>query len=126
MKKKSGLTICLDMSPAIPCLDNVLESIFWRDRELCGPARDYLLHVKRWGMTSSPCLARDWKSYCSKSGLTQSQYHNMLKRLRKAGLVVKTYNRNTKSHELRLCGDYSKTLGSLIAGWDEFLGPGAD
>lgn len=100
--------------------DELLDRIFWKDPGLAPIAREFLNHVREWGMTGTPYRVDEWDSYCTRKGLTQSRYHNILKRLRKAGLVDKTYNKNRGKHELHLTDKFSESLSRMAGLWDDY------
>jgi hypothetical protein len=99
---------------------DLLEVIFWKEPELAGIALDFLDHIKRWDRKGAAYKVTEWESYCIRKNLSQSSYHNMLKRLRRVGLVKKVYNKNRKVHELKLSQDFSNYLFSLERIWDDF------
>ncbi|MFH1788936.1 MAG: hypothetical protein ABH834_06120 [Candidatus Altiarchaeota archaeon] len=101
-------------------INDVLHALFWKDPELAGKAGDFLEYVKSWSRTETPYRVSQWESYCEKSGLTQSQYHNILRRLRRAGLIDKKYSKQACDHHLFLSGRFSSQLGALASIWDEF------
>jgi len=102
--KKPNLPVKISINPpnAPDDLESLLAAVFWKEPEMAGPAADFLSYLKEWQMTESPYVASGWRPYCRKAGITQSQYSNMLKRLKNAGMLEKTYNKSRGEHELRL------------------------
>jgi len=84
----------------VKSFDDILSTIFWKERELVPIAREFLDYITYWSRTDTPYTVKEWKSYCMKKGISQSSYHNMLKRLKNVGLVEKIYNPARKTHEL--------------------------
>ncbi len=101
-------------------MDELLIQIFWKDPELVPIAKEFLNHVKEWGRSESPYRVDEWQGYCSRKGLTQSRYHNMLKRLKSAGMIEKVYNKNLRKHELYLTDKFSECLSKMARIWDEY------
>ena len=101
-------------------LEELLQSVFWKDPELASYALEFLEYVKSWSRTETPYRVSQWESYCEKSGLTQSQYHNILRRLRRAGFIDKKYSKQAGDHQLFLSGRFSSQLGALARVWDKF------
>jgi len=102
-------------------LDDLLISIFWKKPSLVPVARDFLDYIKEWGRTESPYKVNEWRNYCIRNNLTQSSYHNMLKRLRKAGLIEKIYNKHKKTHELHTSSKFSESLREMANIWDNYI-----
>lgn len=105
-----------------PCRDinDLLHSIFWKNPKLVPVARKFLMHVIEWGRSGSPHKAGEWQSYCNKTNLTQSSYHNMLKRLKRAGMVRKTYNKNLGVHEYHISDGFSSQTDRMMKTWNDF------
>ena len=102
-------------------LEDLLAKIFWKEPELVKTAGDFLEHIKSWGRSETPYSVKEWEAYCTRQGITQSTYHNMLKRLRSAGMLEKTYNRARKTHEIRLVDNFSESLESMASVWNDYL-----
>jgi DNA-binding transcriptional ArsR family regulator len=102
-------------------LGELLEALFWKEPELAEHAESFLSHIKEWQRTDSPYTTDGWDNYCKRTGLSQSQYSNMLKRLRKAGMIEKTYNKTRKRHELKLSGLFSNAAFEMSRVWQDFL-----
>ncbi len=102
-------------------IDKLLSSIFWKKKSLAPKAKDFLTHIKEWSRTDSPYTVDEWENYCIRSNISQSSYHNMLKRLRKAGLVEKKYNEHRKTHELHISDSFSGTLREMARVWDNYI-----
>lgn len=98
----------------------LMETIFWKEPELAKIAVDFLDHIKKWNIKGSPYKVNEWGSYCNRMNLTQSTYHNMLKRLRRVGMLKKIYNKSLKVHELKLSQDFSNYLYKMEVIWDDF------
>jgi len=121
--KKSDQSVKISINPEkIPQdLESLLGSVFWKEPGMVGPAADFLSYVWEWQMTESPYAASNWRSYCKKAGLTQSQYSNMLKRLKYAGMVEKKYNKGRGEHEIRASKKFHETLSSMGRIWERFF-----
>lgn len=121
--KNSRSLIKISLNPEDPPgnLELLLESIFWKELQMVDSAREFLYHVKEWGMSDSPYKVSDWEKYCHRSGLTQSKYHNMLKRLRRAGMIEKIYNKNRGEHEIHISRKFSFALDRMSRLWEEFF-----
>jgi hypothetical protein len=102
-------------------VEKLLEALFWKEPELAENAGDFLSHIKEWQRTDSPYTTGGWDKYCKRTGLSQSQYSNMLKRLRKAGMLEKTYNKNRKCHELKLSRLFSNAAWEMSRVWQDYL-----
>lgn len=102
-------------------LDELLEAVFWKEPELAGYARDFLSHVKEWQRMDAPYTVDSWRKYCVRADLSQSQYSNMLKRLRKAGMLDKKYNKARKSHELKISCLFSAAAYEMSRVWQGYL-----
>ncbi len=118
IKKSAKIKVKIEQSPRE--IADLMENIFWKEPQLAEVALDFLEHIKRWDRKGSPYKVTEWKSYCVRKNLSQSTYHNMLKRLRRAGLVKKIYNKNSKTHEIKLAQDFSNYLFALERIWDDF------
>ena len=120
MKTKNGLKINFTRRS---CRDihDILFSIFWKNPDLVPVAKNFLDHIREWSRTESPYQACEWENYCVRNALSQSSYHNMLKRLRKAGLIEKKYNKYRKAHELYLSDSFSVFLRDMGAVWDNYI-----
>lgn len=102
-------------------IDDLLPKLFWKEPELAAKARDFLGYVREWARSETPYRVSQWGNYCARTGLTQSQYHNILRRLKGAGMIEKKYNRILGDHELRLSGRFSGQLSADARVWDDFL-----
>ena len=102
-------------------IDDVLTRLFWKEPKLAPYAKEFLEYVKEWGRSETPYRVIQWETYCEKTGLTQSKYHNMLKRLKRAGMINKKYNKNNREHEIQLAGEFSKQLAKTAGIWDEYV-----
>lgn len=102
-------------------LEDLLVSLFWKEPQLAEKAVSFLRHIKEWQGTDSPYTVDGWDNYCQRTGMSQSQYSNMLKRLRKAGMLDKTYNKTRKTHELRVSDHFSQTTSGMHRIWQDFL-----
>ncbi len=101
-------------------LADLLGLVFWKEPELVHVAVGFLNHLRTWGKTDNPYKVTEWDNYCTRAKITQSQYHNMLKRLRRVGMVEKTYNKAKGVHELRVSERFSDSLGNMKNIWDDF------
>lgn len=101
--------------------DDLMQRIFWKEPELAAKARELLEYIKEWGRSETPYRVSQWENYCTRNNLTQSQYHNILRRLRRAGLIIKKYNNAVKDHELFLSDDFSNQLGAMAETWSSYL-----
>jgi len=102
-------------------LDDLLLTIFWKEPEVAKIAIDFLKTIKEWSRSETPYTVDQWKQYITRHDLTQSTYHNMLKRLRRAGMIEKVYNKGSGKHELRPSKNFSDVLASMHAVWDDYL-----
>jgi predicted transcriptional regulator len=102
-------------------LEEILKSLFWKEPELVKTAEDFLQYIKEWDRTETPYTVDQWKQYTLKNDITQSTYHNMLKRLRRAGMIEKKYNQGRKKHELHLKKEFSEFLYQMYSIWDSYL-----
>jgi DNA-binding transcriptional ArsR family regulator len=118
VKTPAKISILPDNPPGN--LEELLEALFWKEPELAGYAQDFLSHVKEWQRTDSPYTVDSWKKYCLRTGLSQSQYSNMLKRLRKAGMLDKKYNKARKSHELKISCLFSAAAYEMGRVWQDY------
>ena len=102
-------------------IDDILSRLFWKEPELAGYAKDFLTYVKEWARTDTPYRVSQLENYFEKTGLTQSRYHNILRRLRRAGIIKKRYNKSVRDHELYLTDEFSNQLNIMAVVWDDFL-----
>ncbi|HIE34049.1 MAG TPA: hypothetical protein EYP86_02785 [Candidatus Altiarchaeales archaeon] len=100
---------------------DLLKQIFWKKPRMVYHAKDFLDHIKEWGKTESPYRSDEWKNYCTRKGLTQSQYHNMLKRLKRAGMIKKVYNKNRRTHEIYISEKFSDLTHVMLSIWDRYM-----
>jgi hypothetical protein len=103
-------------------LDDLLMQIFWKDPKLVPITRKFLNHIREWGRSESPYHVDEWDNYCTREGLSQSSYHNILKRLKRAGMIKKVYNKNLGKHELYLTDRFSISLYGMAEVWNSYLG----
>lgn len=94
--------------------------LFWKQPDMAEIALGFLDYVKEWGRSETPFVVSQWQNYCERKGITQSQYHNMLKRLRRAGMIEKRYNKVKAVHELFLSDVFSESADSMCRVWDEY------
>ena len=106
---------------SVKTVDGLLHSLFWKQPQLAGKACELLDYIKEWGRSETPYRVSQWETYCTRNNLTQSQYHNILKRLRRAGLIIKRYNNTAKDHELFLSEEFSKQLNAMSGVWAEYM-----
>lgn len=102
-------------------LEEILEKLFWKEPEVAKKARDFLQDIKHWSRTETPYTVDQWKQYILRNEITQSTYHNMLKRLRRAGMIEKKYNKGRGKHELYPSRKFSEALYRMYTLWDEYL-----
>jgi hypothetical protein len=102
-------------------LGEMLTTIFWKEPEVAKIACDFLQTIKEWSRSETPYTVDQWKQYITRHEITQSTYHNMLKRLRLAGMIEKVYNKGRGKHELRPSKKFSDVLSSMHAIWDNYL-----
>lgn len=102
-------------------IEDLLARIFWKNPELSKEAKDFIDHITAWSKTETPYKVAEWESYCTRKNITQSTYHNMLKRLKGAGLIDKTYNNTRQTHELHPSTRFTKQLVDLAKIWGEYL-----
>jgi len=121
-KRRSKVPLKVELTPDKPMekVEDLLDLIFWKAPSLTDEAIEFLRHVKEWGRTDSPYKAEDWNNYCSRTGMSQGKYHNMLRRLKKAGMIEKTYNESIKEHEIRISDKFSFYLSRMGRLWDGF------
>jgi len=117
--ERMGVDIRISREPP-KNMDELLTRVFWKDPKLAPIAKEFLNHVKGWWRSESPYKVEEWDSYCIRKGLTQSRYHNMLKRLRRAGMIEKVYNKNLRKHELHLTDRFSESLAKMARIWDDY------
>ncbi len=101
-------------------LREIISCLFWKEPALVPVACDFLTTIKNWGRTETPYQTSQWRTYCQRAGISQSQYSNMLKRLRGAGIIEKRYNKVKKAHELTLSASFPKKIHSLYSTWQQF------
>lgn len=117
---KSGAEI--KISPIPPTdITQLINQIFWKEPEAAEATIEFLEYIREWSKTESPYTTPEWKNYCEKKAITQSRYHNILRRLKKIGMIKKTYNRNRGVHEIYLNNQFSHTLRQMAELWDEYL-----
>jgi hypothetical protein len=102
-------------------LMGLLSQVFWKDPQLAAQALEFLDHIREWSRSASPYTVSEWERYCTEKKITQSSYHNMLKRLRKLGVIEKRYNKARGGHELRLTGDFSSSLLKMAKIWEDYM-----
>ncbi len=120
IKKKPKLKIEFKPKEPPDSIEHILRQIFWKNPELVQTSKEFLSHIKEWGRTDSPYSVKGWENYCTKKGITQSIYHNMLKRLKSAGMVEKVYNKSRGVHELRISEEFSSYVLGMGRVWNEF------
>lgn len=118
-KSPAKISILPDDPPAN--LEGLLFALFWKEPELAIRAAAFLEYVKEWQRTDSPYTVDGWDNYCRRTGLSQSQYSNMLKRLRRAGMIEKRYNKGRRLHELALSESFSYSLFRMAGAWRDYL-----
>ncbi|OYT27836.1 MAG: hypothetical protein B6U97_00030 [Candidatus Altiarchaeales archaeon ex4484_96] len=110
------------LGESAPCnINQLLESIFWKEKKLAPKANKLLKHIREWSRTQKPYTTDEWSRYCAKNNISQSSYHNMLKRLRKAKMIEKRYNKHNKKHELHLTDGFSELMFKQGNLWESFL-----
>jgi DNA-binding transcriptional ArsR family regulator len=115
------MSIKLEVSEPPPqSLEEILKKIFWKEPDVAEKARDFLQHIKEWSRTETPYTVDQWKQYTVKTGITQSTYSNMLKRLKNAGMIKKTYNKGRGKHELHINKTFSDSLYTMYTLWEGF------
>jgi hypothetical protein len=115
----SGVEIKLSSDPPAD-MQQVLTQIFWKDADLAAQALEFMDHIKEWGRTESPYTVSEWNRYCGEKRITQSSYHNMLRRLKNAGIIEKRYNKEREDHELYLSGTFSNALLSMAKVFEDY------
>ena len=118
--KDSSIKISINTQNPQNDIQSLLETIFWKEKDVVPNSLELLTYIRDWSNTSSPHQARDWKKYCQKTNITQSQYHTILKRLRKAGLIEKTHNKELKTHTIKTSNKFPETLGQLAEIYTKF------
>lgn len=119
--KKEKNSLDIKITKQVPGnIDELLQQVFWKDRELAPIAREFLDHIREWGRTDSPYTVAEWENYCTRGGISQSRYHNMLRRLKNAGMIEKVYNKGRGVHEIRLIDRFSETLSRMAEIWDNY------
>ena len=101
-------------------LNDLMLKLFWKETLMAEKAAEFLNYIKEWGRTETPYRVNQWENYCLRHNMTQSKYHNMLKRLRRAGLVTKKYNKTKRVHELFLSDAFSKHLDEMSKIWNTY------
>lgn len=94
-------------------ITEILDTIFWKEKHITPKAKQLLDYIKTWSATESPHKASDWKTYCEKTGLTQSQYHTILRRLKKTGLIEKKYDKQKRKHVITTSNKFTETLKKI-------------
>ncbi|MDD5111033.1 MAG: hypothetical protein PHG85_00640 [Candidatus Altiarchaeota archaeon] len=102
-------------------MEEILARLFWKEPETAKAAGDFLQTIKQWSRTETPYTVDQWKSYIIRHEITQSTYHNMLKRLRRAGMLEKKYNKGRRTHELILAKNFSDVMSAAASLWEEYL-----
>lgn len=120
IKKKPKLKIEFSPKEQPDRIEDILRQIFWKNPELVQISMEFLNHIKEWGRTDSPYKVAGWENYCTRKSITQSSYHNMLKRLRNAGMVEKIYNKSGRVHELRISEKFSSYVMGMGRIWNDF------
>ena len=122
-KEPSRTLIKISVDPNSPPQDlkACLSMVFWKEPDMVASAAAFMSYVREWNLLGSPHKAGDWKKYCAKSALTQSQYSNMLKRLKKSGMVEKRFNRSIRQHEIVPSEKFSEIMRSAANSWVTFL-----
>jgi len=120
--RRSRIPLKVELEPEKPMetLGDLLDSIFWKEPSLTDEAIEFLKHIRGWGRTDSPYRADEWDNYCIRTGMSQGKYHNLLRRLRKAGMIEKVYNESIRTHEIRLSDKFSLHLSRMSKLWNEF------
>jgi len=98
----------------------LLTHIFWKDPAIAPKAKQLLDYIKEWGRSETPYRVSQWETYCTRNNITQSSYHNILRRLKRAGLIEKKYNPAVGDHELCLTTRFSTQLNKYAKIWDEY------
>ena len=101
-------------------MNDLLRQIFWKDPELVEPAHKLLKYIREWSRTENPYTACEWMKYCTRENITQSRYHTILRRLKNTGLAEKTYNKNKKTHEIKLSDEFANKLSDMEQVWRKF------
>lgn len=120
INKRPKLKVEFDHKELPDSIEYVLSQIFWKNPELVQISKEFLNHIKEWGRTDSPYTVKEWENYCTRKVITQSTYHNMLKRLRNAGMIVKVYNKSRSVHELKISDEFSSYTARMSRVWNEF------
>jgi DNA-binding MarR family transcriptional regulator len=118
--KDSSIKISINLQSTQYDIQTLLDSIFWKEKDVVPNSLELLTYIRDWSNTSSPHQARDWKKYCQKTKITQSQYHTILKRLRKAGLIEKKYNKELRTHTIKTTNKFPETLTKLAETYTKF------
>ncbi|MEM4347364.1 MAG: hypothetical protein QW802_02110 [Candidatus Altiarchaeota archaeon] len=101
-------------------ISDLIGIVFWKEPKLIKDVIDFIQHVKEWEMKGSPYKVTEWQNYCIRKGISQSSYHNILRRLRRVGMIKKIYNKALKVHELKISRDFSDYLFAMEKIWDDF------
>jgi hypothetical protein len=111
----------IKISPCPPeSMQQLLAQVFWKEPALAAQALQFLDHIKEWGRSESPYAVSEWSRYCSKKKITQSSYHNMLKRLKRLGFIEKKYNKERGDHELHISSSFSSTLLGMAKLFEDY------
>jgi hypothetical protein len=108
----SGAEIKISVHPPKD-MQQMLSQVFWKEPQLAAQALQFLDHIREWGRSESPYAVSEWDRYCAEKKITQSSYHNMLRRLKRLGIIEKRYNRTRGDHELHLSDGFSSVLLSM-------------
>ena len=121
MASDSSLKIAFSLSGDRKDIYSVVEKVFWKEKDVVPNAVALLTYIRDWSNTSSPHLAQDWMKYCRKTGITQSQYHTILKRLRLAGMIEKKYNKELGAHTITISALYPENLRQTAETYEKFI-----
>ncbi|MFC2153885.1 hypothetical protein ACFLRC_00190 [Candidatus Altiarchaeota archaeon] len=102
-------------------LEELMQIVFWKEKDMAPIAHDFLQNIKKWQRTEEPYQVSQWPNYCQRAGISQSQYHNMLKRLRQTGIIQKRYNKGKRAHELTISEKFQEMIESILGVWYEFI-----
>lgn len=122
VKKRGEISLKLEFEAEKELLgiEDLLRMLFWKDPSLASIALDFLIHIREWSRTETPYRVNDWENYCIRIGISQGAYHNMLRRLKKAGMIEKTYNESRKVHEIFLSNKFSNYAFRMDKIWADF------
>ena len=101
-------------------LEGLLSLIFWKNPRLVSHASEFMGHIKEWERSEKPYRVDEWQNYCTRKGISQSTYHNILKKLKDSGMIEKRYNKNRQIHELHISARFSEVLNDLSVVWDRY------